>query len=394
MGPFNASFDDADFHVPYRFRWAYCQLQELKCLDSYKPKFVKKVLTSLAPTLDGTYNRILIRIKEMYYQEALTLLCWLAYARSPPTLGELVDATITDPVEESFIDVSERGGLRDALNILAGLVTIEEDGAIDTQSYSEARISTNGPTSAGSGPAGTSFDSRHLTTNTRVRLEHFSVKEYLESDRIFGSGADKFHLENAVGHQLIAQSCLTYLRYYSSSTKKTSTEQDLKEFPLLKYAAQSWFYHSALQHDVGNGREALLLQLRRARTDWLLIHQPDNTWSEPFNRDTATEFGSAIYYASLLGFAVVISKLLESGADVNARGGKYGNALQAASYRGHRETVQLLLDRGAKVNAQGDEDAKINTLRHDGSATLQEVDSLIREASDEQYDFRMFLSSI
>jgi hypothetical protein len=28
----------------------------------------------------------------------------------------------------------------------------------------------------------------------------------------------------------------------------------------------------------------------------------------------------------------------------------------------------------------GDEDANINTLRHDGSATLQEVDSLIREA--------------
>jgi hypothetical protein len=34
----------------------------------------------------------------------------------------------------------------------------------------------------------------------------------------------------------------------------------------------------------------------------------------------------------------------------------------------------------------GDEDANMNTLRHDGSATLQEVDSLIREASDERYD--------
>lgn len=33
----------------------------------------------------------------------------------------------------------------------------------------------------------------------------------------------------------------------------------------------------------------------------------------------------------------------------------------------------------------GDEDAKINTLRDDGSATLQEVDSLIREASDGRY---------
>jgi hypothetical protein len=60
---------------------------------------------------------MLTRIKEMYHQEALTLLYWLAYARSPPTLGELVDAAITDPNMESFIDISERGGLRDALNI-------------------------------------------------------------------------------------------------------------------------------------------------------------------------------------------------------------------------------------------------------------------------------------
>jgi hypothetical protein len=36
----------------------------------------------------------------------------------------------------------------------------------------------------------------------------------------------------------------------------------------------------------------------------------------------------------------------------------------------------------------GDEDANENTLRHDGSATLQEVDSLIREASDERYDLQ------
>jgi hypothetical protein len=36
----------------------------------------------------------------------------------------------------------------------------------------------------------------------------------------------------------------------------------------------------------------------------------------------------------------------------------------------------------------GDEDAKTNTLRHDGSATLQEVDSLIREASHGRYDLQ------
>ena len=78
-------------------------MQELKNLDSYKPKYVKQVLQSLPPTLDDTYTRMLTKIKTMYHQEALTLLRWLAYARSPPTLGELVDAAIIDPAEESFI---------------------------------------------------------------------------------------------------------------------------------------------------------------------------------------------------------------------------------------------------------------------------------------------------
>jgi hypothetical protein len=35
------------------------------------------------------------------------------------------------------------------------------------------------------------------------------------------------------------------------------------------------------------------------------------------------------------GQEVVVSLLVDKGADVNAQGGAYGNALQTASYRGH-----------------------------------------------------------
>ena len=47
--------------------------------------------------------------------------------------------------------------------------------------------------------------------------------------------------------------------------------------------------------------------------------------------------------------------LLERGADVNAHGGPFGNVLQAAAQNGNIAVVQLLLERGADVNAQGDE---------------------------------------
>ncbi|KAF2752639.1 hypothetical protein EJ05DRAFT_430419, partial [Pseudovirgaria hyperparasitica] len=46
----------------------------------------------------------------------------------------------------------------------------------------------------------------------------------------------------------------------------------------------------------------------------------------------------------------IVELLLDSGADVNAQGGRYGNALQAASCRGHEHTVKLLLNKGAVVH--------------------------------------------
>jgi hypothetical protein len=103
---------------------------------------VRQALDALPATLDETYTRILLDIEEMYHDHALTLLRWLAYARSPPTLGELVDAAVTDPIHESSIDAENRGGLEDAFNILSGLVTVEESKDTDTEDHSETGSST------------------------------------------------------------------------------------------------------------------------------------------------------------------------------------------------------------------------------------------------------------
>lgn len=47
----------------------------------------------------------------------------------------------------------------------------------------------------------------------------------------------------------------------------------------------------------------------------------------------------------------LVQMLLDKGANINARGGKYGNALQAASSEGHDQVMLMLLDNGAGVNA-------------------------------------------
>ena len=54
----------------------------------------------LPATLDETYERMLTGIDEIFRDEALTLLRWLAYAQTPPTLMELAEASIIDRLEK------------------------------------------------------------------------------------------------------------------------------------------------------------------------------------------------------------------------------------------------------------------------------------------------------
>ena len=64
-------------------------------------------------------------------------------------------------------------------------------------------------------------------------------------------------------------------------------------------------------------------------------------------------YGNALQAALFYGYEGIVRLLLENGADVNAQGGDYGNALQAASSKGDEGIVRLLLENGANVDAQG-----------------------------------------
>jgi ankyrin repeat protein len=57
------------------------------------------------------------------------------------------------------------------------------------------------------------------------------------------------------------------MRYYTTSLEKTLKHRDFETFPLLKYAAQSWFYYCALQQGGETGREVSFLQNGQAKDD-------------------------------------------------------------------------------------------------------------------------------
>jgi ankyrin repeat protein len=65
-------------------------------------------------------------------------------------------------------------------------------------------------------------------------------------------------------------------------------------------------------------------------------------------------YGTALAIASGYGNEQIVQQPLKQGADFNAQGSrKYGNALQQAAAGGHDQIVQWLLERGAEVNTQG-----------------------------------------
>nr|POE59396.1 isoform 2 of ankyrin repeat domain-containing protein 50 [Quercus suber] len=333
------------------FRWAHCQLQELKKLKVTRPSIIIKALYDLPMTLDETYERILLGIEQSCRMDALRLLRWLAYARAPPSLGELVEVLVIDLTKEGSVEAEDRPGLKDALEILSGLVILEEETEDDSDIYARRRALKWRQQTQKDYIELTSRFQR--TADIKIRLAHFSIKEYLESTRILEGSAKDFYFNSAREHNILSQSCLVYLSYYSSSDEKLLTEQDLVTFPLLQYAAESWCYHSGFGKVDKPTQEIALLRTESTLHSWLRVHQPDQSWRGAFRG--LCNIGSGLYYASLQGLHYVVDGLLEMGADVDAQGGFHGNALQAASVRGHDNVVQMLLAANAEVIAQGGE---------------------------------------
>ncbi|KAI6826758.1 Pfs, NACHT and ankyrin domain protein [Hortaea werneckii] len=322
------------------FRWAYCQIQELKKLKSTKPKYIEDVLRTLPKTLDETYDRILCAIDERYRPEALTLLRWITYSTTPLTLRQLAEAAIIDPSDEGIVDVDNRGDIEDSVDILSGLILVYGQ---DLSSSHVSRCSDDGHTG--------SFTCR-FNSKSRVRLAHFSVKEYLDSERILDGTAKDFHLDAADEHRFLAQSCLTYLMHYSNDITKLSTEEDQRSYPLLHYSANTWYYHSSLQSDSDLDREFRMLTTTDFTREWLFFRDRyEHSAYESSSNDIKP--GLPIYYASYVGLRKVVEELLARGPDINTQGGYHGSALQVASHEGYKDIVESLLTAGADVNMQG-----------------------------------------
>lgn len=187
-----------------------------------------------------------------------------------------------------------------------------------------------------------------------VQFSHFSVKEFLTSDRLATPVRDisSFHILPESAHATLAQACLAVLLRFGDDI---SDRRIRSRSPLADYAAQHWVNHARSERvplRVQDGMRHLFDQSRPYFTAWLELYDIDilvDSWRQHEGKHTA----SPLYYASLCGFRDLAEHLIKSSQDINAFGGRHHSPLAAALYNQHTHVAELLYQHGADIELAG-----------------------------------------
>jgi hypothetical protein len=190
-----------------RFRWVYCQLEVLrKCL----PKNLRRILKELPKSLDETYQRILKEINNANQKEAHRLLQCLAVATRPLRVEELAEVLALDVTAGGIPTFNADWRWEDheaaVLSACSSLVSVINDDGSQV-----------------------------------VQFAHFSVKEFLTSDRLTSmKDVSHFNIANEPSHVILAQACFGVLLCLDDHT----SEDSVKDIPFYKYASSNWAEHA------------------------------------------------------------------------------------------------------------------------------------------------------
>ena len=334
------------------FRWVVCQLDAIR--GSMKLGLLRKALRILPKTLDETYARILNSIPEEHVEDARRILSCLICAFRPLAIGKIAEIVAIVIEGEHYYDMESRlQEPRDNLTICSGLV-------------SSTKI-----------PGKTRPDGENICFKG-LRLAHFSVKEYLTSDRTAPAQGSRFALDECYTHELVAKLCINFLlwwgqegfRRYPQTRHEYHQILDRPFFAL--YAASFWSNHlqtALLDHSTALYGECLkmltrplllrhIIRLRGARyalgeieehhSEILFSLFSAGTTVHVLDVATDAVSVSPLYYVSLLGLDELVLKLLAADEDINSAG-PGGTCLAATTFSGHKKVVRLLLDKGAEV---------------------------------------------
>ena len=311
----------------------FCQLEALRhCL----PPSVRRTLDELPESLDETYERVLKEIKKPNRDHARRLLQCLVAAIRPLDVKELAEVLAVDfddlegipKLKPNWRWEDEEQAL---LSSCSSLITI-----VETE---DSRV---------------------------VQFSHFSVKEFLTSERLATSSGNvsRYHIDLEPAHTILAQACMGVLLQADDYVEENGVGTSS---PLAGYAALYWVTHVQFKRVTSFLQKAMeeLFDLDKPYFEaWLRLYDIDTHPTHPNHPSpslgqfvvASKSSATPLYYAALCGFKDLVEHLVvKYPQHVNTRGGYYLTPLVAAMVGRHFQIVEHLRQNGADVNVRRDD---------------------------------------
>ena len=271
------------------------------------------------------YSRILQRVERDHEDDIpriQKLLRWLVRGTRSLSLDELSECTGVDlkSSTRNYDDIDILTDPKDILEMCSSLVTISDDTAY-------------------------------------VSLAHYTVKEFLTSDRTFAT-LPTFHVGDMEVESELAATCLTYMCFddFTNGTVSTRPELDalLVKFKFLEYAALGWAKH-ARRTDHDDSLFTLIMSLFRPKDEgrnnyhlWLQVFM----YRKAARQYTPPKYVPPFYFAASFGLPRVLTELRDSSAQESLEEDER-DPIGAAAFEGYEDILKILLDGMSKVDNSG-----------------------------------------
>ena len=337
-------------HDPTRFRWVFCQLEMLQqCL----PQSLRQTLDELPESLDGTYERVMMEIMRANQSHAYRMLQCLTVANRPLSVAELAEILAFD-----FNDT--KGGIPKFNSNWRW--DDHEQAVLSTCSSLVTVVPNDG--------------------SPVVQFSHFSVKEFLMSDRLASSRREisQYHISLLEAHTLLAQTSLAVL------LRDPDVDGLADDGALAGYAAEHWTTHVHVENitaQLQDGMKDLFDPDEPYFDAWVKLHDMDATNTAYFSDPPDSEpRARPLYYAALCGFLELVEHLtLKYPQYASATGGRFGTALHSASFGGYLPVLRFLLRHGVNVNIRNS-DNETPLLLASSLGHLDVVQCLLEHGAD------------
>ena len=292
------------------------------------PSNLRRILEELPKSLDDTYKRILREINNANQEHAYRLLQCLTVASRPLRVEELAEVLAFDlspgGVPKLNADWRSENQEEAVLSACSSLVSvIIEDGY---------RI---------------------------VQFSHFSVKEFLTSDRLASCMEEsQFHIPVEHSHTILAQACLGALLSLDDHIDPYGGG----ELPLYRYATAYWVGPA----QIGNVELVIKDTLDRffdtGKPHFSAWVRRELTWelSTDFEDDDTNvlPLAAPLYFAASRGFRGLVERLaINHPEQVHHLGGRFGTPLHASVLGGHIDVSQFLFSHGADIHSRSARDS-------------------------------------